>query len=177
MFIVERRKHEPLVNKNIKQLETVQTNKQTKVILRRFIMKNFNKANVMVADVLTTSEGKRYVVIADDYGTKSLLNLDSNSQTFAANYFDDNSFGTKINSKKGVFVKAERFSAAPTANRLSEALKICTGARLKYDLVTVWTAKSQQQIDLENRADEIRKKIDDLNNELDKMETTIANMD
>lgn len=101
--------------------------------------KNFYNGDLEVGMILTTRNGNKYVLVADDFGDLDVINL----STACSN-------GYVYNERKGVFaveggkdgsrdvVKVETFDAIPTRNRLSEALKTLIGKPYTEKLVTVW---------------------------------------
>ena len=101
--------------------------------------KNFYNGDLEVGMILTTRNGSKYVLVADDFGDLDVINL----STACSN-------GYVYNERKGVFaveggkdgsrdvVKVESFEAVPTRNRLSEALKTLIGKPYTEKLVTVW---------------------------------------
>ena len=101
--------------------------------------KNFYNGDLEVGMILTTRNGSKYVLVADDFGDLDVINL----STACSN-------GYVYNERKGVVaveggkdgsrdvVKVESFEAVPTRNRLSEALKTLIGKPYTEKLVTVW---------------------------------------
>lgn len=101
--------------------------------------KNFYNGDLEVGMILTTRNGSKYVLVADDFGDLDVINL----STACSN-------GYVYDERKGVFaveggkdgsrdvVKVEAFEAIPTRNRLSEALKTLIGKPYTEKLVTVW---------------------------------------
>lgn len=101
--------------------------------------KNFYNGDLEVGMILTTRNGNKYVLVADDFGDLDVINL----STACSN-------GYVYDGRKGVFaveggkdgsrdvVKVEAFDAIPTRNRLSEALKTLIGKPYTEKLVTVW---------------------------------------
>lgn len=101
--------------------------------------KNFYNGDLEVGMILTTRNGNKYVLVADDFGDLDVINL----STACSN-------GYIYDGNKGVFaveggkdggrdvVKVEAFDAIPTRNRLSEALKTLIGKPYTEKLVTVW---------------------------------------
>ena len=101
--------------------------------------KNFYNGDLEVGMILTTRNGNKYVLVADDFGDLDVINL----STACSN-------GYVYDERKGVFaveggkdgsrdvVKVEAFDAIPTRNRLSEALKTLIGKPYTEKLVTVW---------------------------------------
>ena len=101
--------------------------------------KNFYNGDLEVGMILTTRNGNKYVLVADDFGDLDVINL----STACSN-------GYVYDGNKGVFavgggkdgsrdvVKVEAFEAIPTRNRLSEALKTLIGKPYTEKLVTVW---------------------------------------
>ena len=101
--------------------------------------KNFYDGDLNVGMILTTRNGNKYVIVADDLGDLDVINL----STACSNGFvyddDDRKFyvcGGKDGSRD--VVKVEAFNAIPTRNRLSEALKTLIGKPYTEKLVTVW---------------------------------------
>lgn len=101
--------------------------------------KNFYNGDLEVGMILTTRNGNKYVLVADDFGDLDVINL----STACSNGFvyddDDRKFyvcGGKDGSRD--VVKVEAFNAIPTRNRLSEALKTLIGKPYTEKLVTVW---------------------------------------
>ena len=101
--------------------------------------KNFYNGDLEVGMILTTRNGNKYVLVADDFGDLDVINL----STACSN-------GYVFDEREGVFaveggkdgsrdvVKVESFEAVPTRNRLSEALKTLIGKPYTEKLVTVW---------------------------------------
>ena len=101
--------------------------------------KNFYNGDLEVGMILTTRNGNKYVLVADDFGDLDVINL----STACSN-------GYVFDEREGVFaveggkdgsrdvVKVEAFEAVPTRNRLSEALKTLIGKPYTEKLVTVW---------------------------------------
>ena len=101
--------------------------------------KNFYNGDLEVGMILTTRNGNKYVLVADDFGDLDVINL----STACSN-------GYVFDEREGVFaveggkngsrdvVKVEAFEAIPTRNRLSEALKTLIGKPYTEKLVTVW---------------------------------------
>lgn len=101
--------------------------------------KNFYNGDLEVGMILTTRNGNKYVLVADDFGDLDVINL----STACSNGFvyddDDHKFyvcGGKDGGRD--VVKVEAFDAIPTRNRLSEALKTLIGKPYTEKLVTVW---------------------------------------
>ena len=101
--------------------------------------KNFYNGDLEVGMILTTRNGSKYVLVADDFGDLDVINL----STACSNGFvyddDDRKFyvcGGKDGGRD--VVKVEAFDAIPTRNRLSEALKTLIGKPYTEKLVTVW---------------------------------------
>ena len=101
--------------------------------------KNFYNGDLEVGMILTTRNGNKYVLVADDFGDLDDINL----STACSNGFvyddDDHKFyvcGGKDGGRD--VVKVEAFDAIPTRNRLSEALKTLIGKPYTEKLVTVW---------------------------------------
>lgn len=101
--------------------------------------KNFYNGDLEVGMILTTRNGNKYVLVADDFGDLDVINL----STACSNGFvyddDDRKFyvcGGKDGGRD--VVKVEAFDAIPTRNRLSEALKTLIGKPYTEKLVTVW---------------------------------------
>lgn len=101
--------------------------------------KNFYNGDLEVGMILTTRNGNKYVLVADDFGDLDVINL----STACSNGFVYDDDGRKFyvcGGKDGGrdVVKVEAFDAIPTRNRLSEALKILIGKPYTEKLVTVW---------------------------------------
>lgn len=101
--------------------------------------KNFYDGDLEVGMILTTRNGSKYVLVADNFGDLDVINL----STACSNGFvyddDDHKFyvcGGKDGGRD--VVKVEAFDAIPTRNRLSEALKTLIGKPYTEKLVTVW---------------------------------------
>jgi hypothetical protein len=101
--------------------------------------KNFYNGDLEVGMILTTRNGNKYVLVADDFGDLDVINL----STACSNWFVYDDDGRKFyvcGGKDGGrdVVKVEAFDAIPTRNRLSEALKTLIGKPYTEKLVTVW---------------------------------------
>ena len=101
--------------------------------------KNFYNGDLEVGMILTTRNGNKYVLVADDFGDLDVINL----STACSNEFVYDDDGRKFyvcGGKDGGrdVVKVEAFDAIPTRNRLSEALKTLIGKPYTEKLVTVW---------------------------------------
>ena len=101
--------------------------------------KNFYNGDLEVGLILTTRNGNKYVLVADDFGDLDVINL----STACSNGFVYDDDGRKFyvcGGKDGGrdVVKVEAFDAIPTRNRLSEALKTLIGKPYTEKLVTVW---------------------------------------
>lgn len=101
--------------------------------------KNFYNGDLEVGMILTTRNGNKYVLVADDFGDLDVINL----STACSNGFVYDDDGRKFyvcGGKDGGrdVVKVEAFDAIPTRNRLSEALKTLIGNPYTEKLVTVW---------------------------------------
>lgn len=101
--------------------------------------KNFYNGDLEVGMILTTRNGNKYVLVADDFGDLDVINL----STACSNGFVYDDDGRKFyvcGGKDGGrdVVKVEAFDAIPTRNRLSEALKALIGKPYTEKLVTVW---------------------------------------
>ena len=101
--------------------------------------KNFYNGDLEVGMILTTRNGNKYVLVADDFGDLDGINL----STACSNGFVYDDDGRKFyvcGGKDGGrdVVKVEAFDAIPTRNRLSEALKTLIGKPYTEKLVTVW---------------------------------------
>ena len=127
--------------------------------------KNFYNGDLEVGMILTTRNGSKYVLVADDFGDLDVINL----STACSN-------GYVYDERKGVFaveggkdgsrdvVKVEPFEAIPTRNRLSEALKTLIGKPYTEKLVTVW---EQGPVVDEKAVRDARKKIAAAQEQLD----------
>lgn len=127
--------------------------------------KNFYNGDLEVGMILTTRNGNKYVLVADDFGDLDVINL----STACSN-------GYVYDERKGVFaveggkdgsrdvVKVESFEAVPTRNRLSEALKTLIGKPYTEKLVTVW---EQGPVVDEKAVRDARKKIAAAQEQLD----------
>lgn len=127
--------------------------------------KNFYNGDLEVGMILTTRNGNKYVLVADDFGDLDVINL----STACSN-------GYVYDERKGVFavkggkngsrdvVKVEAFEAIPTRNRLSEALKTLIGKPYTEKLVTVW---EQGPVVDEKAVRDARKKIAAAQEQLD----------
>ena len=101
--------------------------------------KNFYNGDLEVGMILTTRNGSKYVLVADDFGDLDVINR----STACSNGFVYDDDGRKFyvcGGKDGGrdVVKVEAFDAIPTRNRLSEALKTLIGKPYTEKLVTVW---------------------------------------
>ena len=101
--------------------------------------KNLYNGDLEVGMILTTRNGNKYVLVADDFGDLDVINL----STACSNGFVYDDDGRKFyvcGGKDGGrdVVKVEAFDAIPTRNRLSEALKTLIGKPYTEKLVTVW---------------------------------------
>lgn len=101
--------------------------------------KNFYDGDLEVGMILTTRNGNKYVLVADDFGDLDVINL-STACSNGFVYDDDNRKFYVCGGKDGGrdVVKVEAFDAIPTRNRLSEALKTLIGKPYTEKLVTVW---------------------------------------
>lgn len=101
--------------------------------------KNFYNGDLEVGMILTTRNGNKYVLVADDFGDLDVINL-STACSNGFVYDDDNRKFYVCGGKDGGrdVVKVEAFDAIPTRNRLSEALKTLIGKPYTEKLVTVW---------------------------------------
>ena len=101
--------------------------------------KNFYNGDLEVGMILTTRNGNKYVLVADDFGDLDVINL-STACSNGFVYDDDGSKFYVCGGKDGGrdVVKVEAFDAIPTRNRLSEALITLIGKRDTEKLVTVW---------------------------------------
>ena len=127
--------------------------------------KNFYNGDLEVGMILTTRNGNKYVLVADDFGDLDVINL----STACSN-------GYVYDERKGVFaveggkdgsrdvVKVGAFEAIPTRNRLSEALKTLIGKPYTEKLVTVW---EQGPVVDEKAVRDARKKIAAAQEQLD----------
>lgn len=127
--------------------------------------KNFYNGDLEVGMILTTRNGSKYVLVADDFGDLDVINL----STACSN-------GYVFDEREGVFaveggkdgsrdvVKVESFEAVPTRNRLSEALKTLIGKPYTEKLVTVW---EQGPVVDEKAVRDARKKIAAAQEQLD----------
>lgn len=101
--------------------------------------KNFYDGDLNVGMILTTRNGGKYVIVADDFGDLDVINL----STACSNGFEYDDNGRKFavcGGKDGNrdVVKVQEFNAIPARNRLSEALKTLIGKPYTEKLVTVW---------------------------------------
>ena len=123
-------------------------------------MDKFTLKDFRVAMVLTTKDGSKYVVVADDNGHHDVIRLNGDKP--------GNSNGLEINNagflavcggKNGdngrEIIKIEEFDAVPTRNRLSEALKFITGRPFTEKLVTVWEREDEQVAELRKEAERL----------------------
>ena len=127
--------------------------------------KNFYNGDLEVGMILTTRNGNKYVLVADDFGDLDVINL----STACSN-------GYVFDEREGVFaveggkdgsrdvVKVEAVEAVPTPNRLSEALKTLIGKPYTEKLVTVW---EQGPVVDEKAVRDARKKIAAAQEQLD----------
>ena len=127
--------------------------------------KNFYNGDLEVGMILTTRNGNKHVLVADDFGDLDVINL----STACSN-------GYVFDEREGVFaveggkdgsrdvVKVESFDAVPTRNRLSEALKTLIGKPYTEKLVTVW---EQGPVVDEKAVRDARKKIAAAQEQLD----------
>ena len=127
--------------------------------------KNFYNGDLEVGMILTTRNGNKYVLVADDFGDLDVINL----STACSNGFVYDDDGRKFyvcGGKDGGrdVVKVEAFDAIPTRNRLSEAVKALIGKPYTEKLVTVW---EQGPVVDENAVREARKKIAAAQEQLD----------
>ena len=103
--------------------------------------KNFYDGDLNVGMILTTRNGNKYVIVADDIGDLDVINL----STACSNGFTYDEYdgvfavdGGKDGSRD--VVKVQEFDAVPARNRLSEALKTLIGKPYTEHLDTVWKA-------------------------------------
>ena len=127
--------------------------------------KNFYNGDLKVGMILTTRNGSKYVLVADDFGDLDVINLSTGCSN-----------GYVYDERKGVFaveggtdgsrdvVKVEAFEAIPTRKRLSEALKTLIGKPYTEKLVTVW---EQGPVVDEKAVRDARKKIAAAQEQLD----------
>lgn len=127
--------------------------------------KNFYNGDLEVGMILTTRNGNKYVLVADDFGDLDVINL-STACSNGFVYDDDNRkfyvCGGKDDGRD--VVKVEAFDAIPTRNRLSEALKTLIGKPYTEKLVTVW---EQGPVVDEKAVRDARKKIAAAQEQLD----------
>lgn len=127
-------------------------------------MKNFYDGDLNVGMILTTRNGSKYVIVADDVGDLDVINL-STACSNGFTYDDYDRVFAVDDGKKGSrdVVKVEEFSAVPCRNRLSEALKTLIGKPYTEKLCTVW---AEDAVD-EKAVAEARAKIADAQKQLD----------
>ena len=104
-------------------------------------MKKFFNGELEVGMILTTRNGSKYVIVADDFGDLDVINLSTACSNGFEYDYDDKKFcvdGGKDGSRDVVMVQS--FAAVPTRNRLSEALKTLIGKPYTEKLVTLWEA-------------------------------------
>lgn len=125
-------------------------------------MEKFTLKDFRVAMVLTTRNGSKYAVVADDNGHHDVIRLNGDKP--------GNSNGLEINNagrlavcggKNGdngrEIIKIEEFDAIPTRNRLSEALKFLTGRPFTEKLVTVWEYEDDEKAELRKEAERLER--------------------
>ena len=123
-------------------------------------MEKFTLKDFRVAMVVTTRNGSKYVIVADDNGHHDAIRLNGDKP--------GNSNGLEINNAGSLavcggkngdngreIVKIEEFDAVPTRNRLSEALKFITGRPFTEKLVTVWEREDEQVAELRKEAERL----------------------
>lgn len=127
-------------------------------------MKNFYDGDLNVGMILTTRNGSKYVIVADDVGDLDVINL-STACSNGFTYDDYDHIFAVDGGKKGNrdVVKVEEFSAVPCRNRLSEALKTLIGKPYTEKLCTVW---EENAVD-EKAVAEARAKIANAQKQLD----------
>lgn len=127
--------------------------------------KNFYNGDLEVGMILTTRNGSKYVLVADDYGDLDVINL-STACSNGYVYDERNGVFAVEGGKDGSrdVVKVESFDAVPTRNRLSEALKTLIGKPYTEKLVTVW---EQGPVVDEKAVRDARKKIAAAQEQLD----------
>ena len=127
--------------------------------------KNFYNGDLEVGMILTTRNGNKYVLVADDFGDLDVINL-STACSNGYVYDERNGVFAVEGGKDGSrdVVKVESFEAVPTRNRLSEALKTLIGKPYTEKLVTVW---EQGPVVDEKAVRDARKKIAAAQEQLD----------
>ena len=109
------------------------------------MMKFMTNNDLRVGMVLTTKNGSKYTVIADDNGHHDVIRLNGDKPGTSNGIEVGNNrlavCGGKANDNGRVIVKVEEFSGVPTRNRLSEALKFLTGRAFTEKLSVVWEAE------------------------------------
>ena len=127
--------------------------------------KNFYNGDLEVGMILTTRNGNKYVLVADDFGDLDVINL-STACSNGYVYDEHNGVFAVEGGKDGSrdVVKVESFEAVPTRNRLSEALKTLIGKPYTEKLVTVW---EQGPVVDEKAVRDARKKIAAAQEQLD----------
>lgn len=112
-------------------------------------MKNIRTNNdLSVGMILTCKNGNKYVVVADDNGSRDVINL----TTAKSNGIEVGTGRIAVcggNSKDGrEVIKIEEFTGVPARNRLSEAMKMLVNnniglTKMRYTerLETVWMAE------------------------------------
>lgn len=103
--------------------------------------KNFYDGDLNVGMILTTRNGNKYVIVADDFGDLDVINL-ATACSNGFTYNDDDGVFAVDGGKDGSrdVVKVQEFDAIPARNRLSEALKTLIGKPYTEHLDTVWEA-------------------------------------
>lgn len=104
--------------------------------------------------VLTTKNGSKYVVVADENLHHSVIRLDGNKPGNHNELEVGNGKiavrGGKVGDNGREVVKVEEFVCQPGGNRFSEALKFITGRPFTADLITIWTAVDPKVAALED---------------------------
>lgn len=137
-------------------------------------MKQINCNNdLQFGMVLTTKNGSKYVVIADENLHHSVIRLNGDKP---GNHNELEVGNGKIAVRGGKpgdngreVIKVQEFVCQPGGNRFSEALKFITGRPFVAELETIWTAVDPKEValkaalaDAEANAARIRKEIANL---------------
>lgn len=134
-------------------------------------------ADLRVGQVLTTQNGERYaVVISDEFGAKDVINL----RTACSNGLVVSNVAFAVsggNSSGGRdIVKIQEFTASPSRNRLSEALKILIDREPCYELATIWEKESQEVKKLKEEKSKLLKQFSDLEKSMKDIDMAILNL-
>ena len=131
-------------------------------------MKNFTNNDVRVGQILTTKNGSKYVVVADDNGHHDVINVTPGGKPVSNGVEVASGRMAVCGGKNGSrdVVMVEEFVACPTRNRLSEALKTLTGHPYTEKLAVIWSSAHEQKIKkAKAKVEQARNELNDLINQ------------